>query len=306
MNWRPQIASCLFGLAGVVLVGATEVRAWGDDGHKIVAQIARSLLDPAVRTRVDQLLNADNDALTAKDMVSRALWADRFRDSDRNTTKQRFNATRRWHFVDIELQVPSFDAACFGHPGLPGGLAASVGPAKSCVADKIDQFVAELKNPNTPQPERILALKFVLHFVGDIHQPLHAADNHDSGGNDVGVLFGKRTVFTDENNLHHYWDTVLVDQLGPNPAAIAAALATKFAHKKSEWMKGVPAECAQESFTLAKTVAYKLPTKQVKDKKGKRGFRLGTDYLRKGKDVVSEQLAKAGMRLAMILNDALK
>ena len=128
--------------------------------------------------------------------------------------------TRQWHFVDIELARPDLDQACFGHPRIPSGTSASLGPAQDCVVDKIEQFRSELGSPNTPPEEQIVALKFLLHFVGDLHQPLHASDDHDTGGNDKRVSAPGITA----GNLHHFWDTAIVEQLGPDPKAIASDL----------------------------------------------------------------------------------
>jgi hypothetical protein len=111
----------------------------------------------------------DTDTLTDHDIASEATWADKYRDSDRYTTKIRHQATRLWHFVDIELDEPNLASACFGHPPLPSGIPASKGPPRACVVDKVDQFAAELANPSTAASERLLALKFLLHFVGDLH-----------------------------------------------------------------------------------------------------------------------------------------
>jgi nuclease S1 len=277
--------------------------AWGVDGHKIVALVAQQFLDPDVKKKVDALLKSDTDKLTAKDIASRAVWADKYRDSDRNGKKIRFNGTRQWHFVDIELKSPNFDKACFDHSALPADTAASKGPAQSCVADKIQQFLAELKNPKTSKAERLLALKFLLHFVGDIHQPLHAADNNDQGGNKVFVIFGKHTV---AEKLHAYWDDVLVENLGKDVDQVAAMLANKFKDKKADWMKGDPKAWANESFGQARDVAYKLPTATKLDKHKVKSFVIDKAYDDKAQPVVAEQLAKGGMRLAMILNDALK
>jgi hypothetical protein len=87
--------------------------------------------------------------LTAHDIASEATWADKYRDSDRDTTKVRYQATWRWHFVDIELTQPDLSAACFGRPPLPPGVPASKGPPQACVVDKINQFAAELGDPGT-------------------------------------------------------------------------------------------------------------------------------------------------------------
>jgi len=129
------------------------------------------------------MLTADPDTLTAHDIASGVTWADRDRDSDRGGSRQRYEQTRQWHFVNIELDGPNLDRACFGHPRLPAAVPASSGPAKACLVDKIEQFTAELSNSATAPGERLLALEFLLHLVGDVHQPLHAVDDHDAGGN---------------------------------------------------------------------------------------------------------------------------
>ena len=180
---------CLQALACVAQFAfAPHAAAWGDQGHQIVALVARHYLTPSARHAVDALLAADRDTLTAPDMASRATWADRYRDSDRGTTRVRYEHTREWHFVNTELDDGDIDAACHGHRPLPAGTAASAGPADDCVVDKIVQFERELADPATPHAEKLLALKFLLHFIGDAHQPLHAADHHDSGGNLVPVV----------------------------------------------------------------------------------------------------------------------
>jgi hypothetical protein len=171
--------------------------AWGDDGHKVVALIAQSFLETDVRKRVNALLAADTDSLTAHDIASAATWADKFRDSNVGGARQK---TSQWHFVDIEITAPNLDAACFNHPPIPAGTVASDGPPADCVVDKIQEFAAELANPATDQEEQVVALKFLLHFVGDIHQPLHSSDDNDRGGNNKKVsAAGFRA-----GNLHHF------------------------------------------------------------------------------------------------------
>jgi hypothetical protein len=171
--------------------------------------------------------------------------------------------------------------------------------------DKINEFAAELRNPATPQPEKILALKFLEHFVGDLHQPLHAADHKDRGGNQVPVLFAKRTV---SSNLHSYWDTELVKRLGKEAKTVGVSLNKQIATAKAnEWSKGTPADWAKESFDKAKSVAYNFSGEQdFIDDHGGKGERLDATYDNRGLPVVREQLSKGGVRLAAVLNDALK
>ena len=180
-----MVRQCVFALALVACSVALTPRsalAWGGEGHEIIALVAERFLDPAVREKIAAMLAADPDNLTAHDIASEATWADRYRDSDRNGSRQHYAQTRDWHFVDVELTDPNLDRACFRHPPPPTGTMASNGPSRACVVDKIDQFLAELADPRTDPEERLVALKFVLHLVGDLHQPLHASDDHDAGG----------------------------------------------------------------------------------------------------------------------------
>ena len=240
--------------------------------------------------------------MTPTDFVSRATWADKYRDSDRNTTKQRYKATEQWHYVDIELDKPDVDFACFGHPPVPPQSLASEGPKDDCVVDKINQFSQELSNPATPKPEKLLALKFILHFVGDVHQPLHAADDHDRGGNGKFVSFENRPTCM---VLHAYWDTTLVGRLGPNFNQVAEDLINQFnaSHMSLESLQ--PKDWALESFKLARDVVYKLPI-PVLDERGHQCSALSHNYEDRALATVREQLFKAGMRLAITLNQALR
>jgi hypothetical protein len=276
-------------------VWSTPVWAWGDEGHEIIALIAQSRLDPVARKTVDALLAADTDTLTEPNIAAAATWADKFRDTNHNGARQH---TRLWHFVDLELSGPDLDQACFGRPVLSPGTPASNGPAQDCVVDKIDEFAVELANPSTATLERILALKFLLHFVGDLHQPLHASDDHDRGGNDRRVSAAGMRGET----LHHYWDTDFVEQLGTNPQQIATLLLARIsANEARTWSKGKSADWAMESFKLAKDDVYgRLPAPNTRGK-----IRLTEAYVAMADRDVARQLSKAGVRLAVMLNRAL-
>src|SRR5215468_6417217 len=226
--------------------------AWGDDGHKVVALIAQSFLDTNALKRVNALLAADTDSLTAHDIASAATWADKFRDSNTGGARQK---TSQWHFVDIEITAPNLDAACFNHPPIPAGTVASNGPAADCVVDKIQEFAAELANPATDQERQVVALKFLLHFVGDVHQPLHASDDHDRGGNNKKVA----ASWIKAGNLHHYWDTEFVALLETDAKSIASNLIGHISKdQRKQWQAGSPSDWAKESFQIAKADAYGL------------------------------------------------
>jgi hypothetical protein len=269
--------------------------AWGDEGHRIVALIAQSLLDPAVGTEVAIQLASDPSPLTAHDMASEATWADRLRDANPRGARDQ---TSRWHFVDIETTAPDVDQACFNHPVLPTGIWASKGPARDCIIDKIMQFEAELAQPAVPSPEQLVALKFLLHFIGDLHQPLHAADDSDRGGNTKRVSAAGFKPGT----LHHFWDTSFVNRLGPDPQKVAAELAEHITGDQiAIWSQGTPTDWAMETFTIAHDDAYgHLPAQT------RRGtYRLDAAYVTMATQDVAVQLSRAGVRLAVVLNRAL-
>ena len=204
----------------LLTIASHRAYAWGDDGHKAIALITQNYLEPAVKTKIDAMLRADPDNLTPHDFPSEATWADKYRDS--NNRRDHYQQTQNWHFVDLEINDPDIAVACFGRSALPSGTLASNGPPKACIVDKINQFAVELKDPNTDLEERLFALKFLLHLVGDLHQPLHCADNNDRGGNSVKVSvdgIGSRAL-----PLHSLWDTQFVDAIARPPAALAQFL----------------------------------------------------------------------------------
>ena len=237
-----------FGFVVLFLVFAftpSSVLAWGGEGHAIIALIADQLLDAEVRAKVAGILSADTDDLAGHDIASASMWADRYRDSDRHGSQERFRGTREWHFVDIEIEDPDLARACFGYPPLPAGLPASRGPSHACIVDKINQFVVELSDPATNAEERLIALKFLLHLVGDVHQPLHAADDHDAGGNGKRISGGGLGA----ENPHQLWDVELVEQLGRDPRLVASDLIKRiFEEERREWSQGAAADWAMESF----------------------------------------------------------
>ena len=285
--------------AAVLLLSPLPSSAWGREGHEIIGIIAAHYLTPAARGRIDALLGADRSGLTRNTgIASESTWADRYRDSDRRGGARRYRRTREWHYVDIELAAPDLGTACFGRPRLAPGVPASKGPADDCIVDKVDEFGAELADPATTRAERLRALQFLLHFVGDLHQPLHCADDHDRGGNDRRVLSPARRAAS----LHQYWDTVFVEALGRSSGRVANRLiASISARQRRRWSSGAPADWAMQSFRIARSVAYgDLP---AADESGR--YRLDRRYDAAAINAVRIQLQRAGVRLALLLNRAL-
>ena len=112
-----------------------------------------------------------------------------------------------------------------------------------------------LGNPATGAAEQLVALKFLLHFVGDLHQPLHAADDHDAGGNKK-LVAGERVH---RGNLHHYWDVEFVERLGTDPSRVASNLIDRISEpQRQEWSRGAAEDWAMEAFALARRDRYRL------------------------------------------------
>jgi S1/P1 Nuclease len=155
-----------------------------------------------------------------------------------------------------------------------------------------------LASPATDPEEQIVALKFLLHFVGDLHQPLHASDDNDRGGNDKRVSAAGFKA----GNLHHFWDTAFVEQLGPNANSIASDLIGHITENQvRDWSQGGPSDWAKDSFRVAQNDVYgQLPTPNARGT-----YRLSDDYVAMATQDVAIQLSKAGVRLAFMLNRAL-
>ena len=284
MRFAPALlgAFALFGAAG-------PAAAWGDLGHEVTALIAYRHLTPTARAKLDGLLTSDADSLTAPDFASRATWADKYRNGHRETSE--------WHFVDLEIDRPDLAKACSGFPRLMPGQVASAGPAKDCVIDKIEAFDAELRSPATAPAERLLALKFLVHFVGDLHQPLHASDHNDHGGNCIGLA----PALDGKDNLHASWDTAVVEAMGGSASDIAARLNAQIAPADlTAWGRGDARSWAMESFSLSRRGAYALPSRP---KCVDHAFiALAAAYQATAKADAAIQLEKAGVRIAAVLN----
>jgi hypothetical protein len=172
----------------------SDVGAWGCLGHIIVAQIAADQL-------TDQARGAVDDLLAGHSLAEVSCWADEVRPARPET--------RRWHYVDIPRLARSYD---------PRRDCAST-PEGDCLIAAIFRSLSTLKHVTRPQEERAEALRFLVHLLGDLHQPLHCADDHDRGGNEVTVTF-----LDGHQNLHSVWDTGLVSELVRTDPAVIARL----------------------------------------------------------------------------------
>jgi hypothetical protein len=242
--------------------------AWGAEGHEIVAAIALDGLTPKARARVAALLGSP--AM----MVHDANWADEIREQRPETGS--------WHYVDIPLAASGYDARrdCAWD---------------ACVVAQIENDRRILSDAHAPRALRIEALRFLIHLAADIHQPLHAEDHDDKGGNAVHVyLNGDRT------NLHHVWDVNVVEAFGFDASAAARRIEAAITpQQRKAWAGGTPAGWANEAHEIAHDGIYPALNER-------RSLRLAKDYAWRARGATRTQLAKAGVRLAWLLNTALR
>jgi len=252
----------------MLLLAPVQALGWGAEGHEIAAAVALRELTPVARAEVAHLLGRDVM------LVQQSNWADEIKDRRRDTA--------RWHFVDIPLQAPGFSA----RRDCAGG---------DCVVAQIQADVGVLRNRKLGDAARAEALMFLIHFVADVHQPLHAEENDDKGGNQVRVEIGRERA-----NLHRVWDVDVIEPMGFDPSAIAANIERRITpQQRQAWARGAPADWANEAHIIARDQIY--PPLQ-----GGRDVRLPRDYAWREAPVAQLQLAKAGVRLAWLLNTTLK
>jgi len=272
---RMKNCSAIFVFLTLISSGAF---AWGPEGHRIVGDIAQERLTPIARLQVKELLGND-------DLAAVAVWADDVR-RDRPET---FG----WHFVDIPKDASGFSEQrdCF-HPDEKHAY--TLQDHHNCVVDRITMFEHVLGNRNEPRQDRIEALKFLVHFVGDLHQPMHAIEEA-RGGNDIHVSeFGSLQCGTRPCNLHFAWDTGLIEHAGISDERYVARLNELIASRKlNVQAAGMPEEWANESFFLAKKVWLS------------EGGAVDESYFENDIGIVNRRLALAGIRLAQMINQAL-
>jgi S1/P1 Nuclease len=254
----------------VLLCAALPIYAWGPEGHDLVARIAEAQLTPEVHAKVVAILGP------GVSMASVASWADSIR-RDRPETGV-------WHYVDIPIDKPHRDMArdC---------------PKGNCVVQKIEDFEAVLRDPNAPATQRREALMFVIHFIGDMHQPLHSSDDKDKGGNDKHVVFDGRNM-----NLHSLWDGGLLGPIGKEDDLFPTWSAEAARHAR-KWSKGSVEDWAEQSHKAAVKIVYgNLPKTTDKTKP----YVIDAAYVAKADPLIKDQIEKAGDRLARALNQNVK
>ncbi len=268
-----------------MLTGGSRLMAWGNQGHRLVALVASAQISTPTRQNVQRLLGGNR-------LADVANWADDYLVGN--------NQTSFWHYVNIPPDARSYDRDrdCPRQPGVAVGGRGDVW--RDCIVDRIRYSEERLADGALDLADRAIALKFLVHFVGDLHQPFHASAI-ERGGNGIQVrVFGSDTcggppARPTPCNLHSVWDTQLIARRQLSDRAYVSRLERVIAEKRLRSRPvGTAAEWAMESLALSN--AALLTQRGDADEA----------YYQRHIETVDERMALAGVRLAALLDRSLR
>lgn len=273
----------LAALAGTC--AAAPARAYWDYGHETIAAIAYANVMPGARRAIDRMLARtaliETPRCPARTIAQASRWAECVK-----ALGPRFSYAYSWHYQNVEICRP-FDlkAACVDG---------------NCVSAQVARDLRILKDAGIPMRERIQALLFLIHFVGDLHQPLHASDNHDRGGNGVKAAYG---IYAPERlNLHAVWDGWLAERAISAPPALVRVYPPE---ERAAAQAGTLAGWSRQSWLIARDLAY--ASAFGGDPCGPAPARAALDEATIAKlvDPLRRHVVRGGLRLARLLDEAL-
>lgn len=276
--------------AAALIAGTSQSFAWGQLGHSVIAEVAQRHLSPAAQASLKELIGDTSLAAISN-------WAD-----DYKFTTEGKN-TYRWHFVDIEVARPTYDAALdckdVNHQG-------------TCIVEGLPAAIAILKDKARPKEDRVRALKLVVHLTGDLEQPLHATErSNDQGGNKLNVVLrAKRsdgTAYTRNSTFHSMWDDSLVDLQAYSWGSYADAIDANPLPtvEAPPYDQARVASWANDTHALGIKAYQLLPAGTPDHNDPGHPVEIGSDYATGIKADLDGEMAKGAARLRAILNDAL-
>ncbi len=233
---------------------------WGVTGHRTIGEIAEKHLSKKAKKQIENLLQGQGLAIVS-------TFGDEIKSDDK------YDKYYTWHFVNFPFDTK---------------YEQSEKDKRGDIVMGIEQCINNLKNPGTSEKDKVFYLKFLVHLVGDLHQPLHVGRSEDKGGNDIKLLWHYK-----KSNLHRVWDSDMIEfynmsytELSSNAKSLSNAQIQNIA-------AGTVLDWTYESQAMAK----KIYASAAQDDK------LSYDYSYKHFDLVRSQLQKSGIRLAKILNE---
>ncbi|MCD2324496.1 S1/P1 nuclease [Sphingomonas sp. IC-56] len=263
---------------------ASPAHAYWEYGHESVAAIAYRNVTPQIRAEIDKLLKQqallETPTCPARTIEQASVWADCVKPLG-----PRFSYAYNWHYQNVDV-CKDFT--------LKGNC-----PDGNCVSAQIERDVKLLKDKTVPVRERVMALVFLVHFVGDLHQPLHAGDRHDLGGNRALSNYGDYS--TAKLNLHSIWDGLLAERaISTQPPLVRVYTA----QERAAVQGGTIEDWSRDSWKVAREVVY---ASAYGDPCGPVPQRATLDNATIARLVqpARDQVTKGGLRLARLLNEAL-
>ncbi|MBT5471891.1 MAG: S1/P1 nuclease [Nitrospina sp.] len=251
---------CRFWLVAILFsINIDDAHGWGPQGHRVIGYIADFNLTPDTKKNIVEEFNINN-------LADVAIWADKIR--------RKRKQEKPWHYTNIKEDEWTYVM----QRDCPNG---------NCVIEKIKDFSRVLGNNEIPFQKRKEALKYLVHFVGDVHQPLHLGNQKDRGGGKIRLSYLGKNV-----SLHYLWDGGLIDWKNESFSKYAARLNNRLVDsEKSEWLNSPINDWADESRSLALKYAYPLEDMELSKK-----------YLVRGREILDQRMVQAGVRLANLLN----
>lgn len=249
-------------LACSILVISPEAFSWGKTGHRIIGEIAQRNLNTEAKKGVEQLLGNE-------DLSRVATWPDEIRSN------RKYDHSAPWHYCSIPSGKTYFEQKR---------------NAGGDVIEALFRFEETLRDPKKSKEEKAEALKFVVHMMGDLHQPLHVGLAEDRGGNNVRLKW-----FKTETNLHALWDENIVDFEQLSYTEYSTYLNHFTSEEKKEFSKGTFLDWAKESQDL-RSIVYDTGGSET----------VSYEYHHKIKPTMEIRLRQAGIRLAGVLNSIFK
>lgn len=272
-------------LALLALFAPITANAYWEYGHETVASIGYRNAEPATRTAIDRLLARsallETPTCPANTPEAASVWADCIK-----TLGPRFSYAFSWHYQNVNICQPfDLESACANG---------------NCVAKQVERDVALLKDRSVPLRERVQALAFLIHFVGDLHMPLHAGDRGDLGGNRMLAAYG--IYATPRLNLHSIWDGLLAERAISTPPSLVRRYD---AGERAAIAAGSVEDWSRESWQVSRDIAYAGALGGDPCGAGPERAMLTNEIIAEAVAPARLQIERAGLRLARLLDESL-
>lgn len=272
---------CLLSL----LVCTPHALAWGGKGHRLTGHVAYSLLTPTARANLAKIMGS-------ADLAAMTLYL----DTQRERLDKDIPGSREWHYDNKPACKDNVPVSAYC-------------PQGNCASVQIGMAYKRLVDMHETKSAKQFAIFVLAHVIGDLHQPLHVADDNDAGGNQLRIHATWADGSEAQVNLHALWDTTIVEKMyrWQDERVVAARLVQEYADEGKAWVKKPMAVRIEETHAIAREVVYaKVPGFACGSTDEKETLNVGDAYLREAAQIIERQIARAGYSIAHMLNRALR